>query len=307
MRNKMRGIFEFFKKPPIGFIAFSLILTLFSITGALVVLFIDYRGTWIEAVAYALFALAAVTLSYTVYLSVRYTARVKKWIEQFLFSHKFTNLLVSDFAFRMLVGSVGSFVFCLLFGIFNGIMGIIHLSGWYGALAEYYIILSFIRGGIIIYHRKKHDAQKNKELSHAHVYRNCGILLIILNISLMAAVIQMVVLDMAVIYSGLMIYVTAAYGFCKLSVAIVNIIKSVKQTDLTVRAMTGISLADAAVTILALQTAMLAAFSDQSFDHTMLNALTGIAVCGLTLAMGIYMIIKATKVINTIKSENYNG
>ena len=86
--------------------------------------------------------------------------------------------------------------------------------------------------------------------------------------------------------------------------AIYNMFKAKKNDDMTVRALRCISLADALVSILALQTTLLYTFSTNLQTNAFANALTGAVVCAITLALGIYMIINANKLL---KKETTNG
>lgn len=88
------------------------------------------------------------------------------------------------------------------------------------------------------------------------VYRTGGILLIVLTLALSAAVVQMVYANRAFEYAGLMIYASAAYAFYKIIMALYNLVKARKQSDFKIRAVRNINFADAAVSVLALQTAM---------------------------------------------------
>ena len=71
-----------------------------------------------------------------------------------------------------------------------------------------------------------------------------------------------------------------------------------------VRAIRTINLADGAVSILALQTALLFTFRSGDVDVSLFNTFTGAAVSLLTLALGVFMIVEAQKKIKQIQREN---
>lgn len=165
------------------------------------------------------------------------------------------------------------------------------------ALAGYYILLALLRGGVLLYHKRKHgvdDPAKNTQ-TQIKTYRNCGILLLVLNIALSVAIAQMIFDDGAFVYAGLMIYASAAYAFYKITMSIINIFRARKQDDLTVQAIRNVNLADATVSILALQTALLNTFSGEGVNISLFNTLTGSVVSLFTLGLGVFMIIKANK------------
>lgn len=65
---------------------------------------------------------------------------------------------------------------------------------------------------------------------------------------------------------------------------------------MTVRAAKNINLADAFVSILALQTAMFREFdAGDVVNVATMNAVTGAIVCALTAALGVFMIVIAAK------------
>ena len=86
--------------------------------------------------------------------------------------------------------------------------------------------------------------------------------------------------------------------------SIINIIKSKQIKDYTLNALFSINLADAIMSILALQTAMLNTFGKGDRFETVANAITGAITCLFTLGIGIYMIKKGQK---EIKRELNNG
>ena len=279
------------------------IVTLAAIVGALVILTIEYERTWLEIIAYALFALAAIALGYSVYATVRQSGKIKNAVVSWIEKHEFTARLMRDFGFRSVIFTIGSLAFSLLFGVFNGVLGILDLSVWYGSLAVYYIILVCLRSGIILYHGKKRrgifvDGRERE----AKIYRTSGILLIFLGVMLVVPVLQMVSINKSFSYAGLMIYATAAYAFTKITMSIINLIRAGKQEDFTVKAIRNINLVDAAVSILALQTALLQTYGGKNTAFIpYMNAATGGVVCAITVTIGVIMIVNANKNIKKIR------
>ena len=189
-------------------------------------------------------------------------------------------------------------------------MGIVNRSIWYGALAAFYIALAFIRGGVLTYHSKKIGKQKNTqndEYVKAKVYRNSGIITLILNIALSAVIAQMIFSDAHFTYIGWTIFAYAAYAFYKITMSIISFIRAHKQTDLTVRAIRNINLVDSLVSILALQTALLTMFSEEGVNISLMNTLTGIAVSVISISIGIYMIVSANKKMKELQKEKTNN
>ena len=236
---------------------------------------------------------------------------MKKRFLQWANKREVTRQIVSDFGARTIVFAIGSFALSIAYGAYNFTLCILETSVWYGVLAAYYILLASMRGGVITYHGKKRKAYKsgkvveNEKIKGIKRYRNCGIMLVVMTFALMVAVLQMALIHRAFEHTGMMIYAAAAYTFYKVTMSIINIVKAKKQTDITVQAIRNINLADAMVSILALQTSMINAFGEsEDMAHAdALNGATGAAVCILVFALGIYMIVKSQKQLRIEESE----
>lgn len=310
MREFWKKIWRFLKNPPVWFLVIAYVLAVASIAGALGLLFVDYVGTFLEIVAYAVFALAAITLAYVVFTIIPLVPKIKAWLLRTLEKYEFTRAIRHNYGHRTIIFAIGTFFMSVVYGVFNGYLGLVGQSIWYGALAAYYIFLAFIRGGVLAYHGKKHAGRlerENDDLEKAKTYRNSGILLLIVNTALSAAIAQMIFDDRFFSYADWTIFASAAYAFYKITMSIINLFKARKQEDLTIEAIRNINLMDATVSILALQTALLHTFQDGTVDVSLFNTLTGSAVSVFTLALGVYMILKATKKIKEIRMENANG
>ena len=77
--------------------------------------------------------------------------------------------------------------------------------------------------------------------------------------------------------------------------------------DLTVQAIRNVNLADAAVSILALQTALLGTFGSEGLNVSLFNTLTGIAVSLLSIGIGVQMIAYANTKLKEIRGEKRDG
>lgn len=294
---------EVFKKilyPPTWVKVLTFIISIISATLSLIMVFIGFENSALAILAYILFGIAGVSLFYSVYLIVPLVPKIKDKIIRFMESHDFTYLLLRNFGFRTIIFAIGSFALSLLFSAFNAYMGIVNRSIWYGALASYYIALAVLRGGIIFKNKKKCDS----ELKQIKIYKNSGIIVLILNVALSSAIAQMIFAGEHFYYFGLTIFAYSAYAFYKITMSVISFIKSHKQMDLKVRAIRNINLVDALVSILALQTALLTMFSDGKMNISLMNTFTGVVVSLSSIAVGVYMIISANKMRKNLQKEN---
>ncbi len=302
MKEKFLKIVRTLKDPPTWILVLTYTLTPVCIAGAIGILFFDFQSSVLLALAaYTLFALAAITLSYTVYTLVRFAPRIKQGVIGSLKKIPLTRSMMESYGFRTVAFTVCSFSLNIAYGLFNAGMGIAYRSVWYGALAAYYILFTVLRGGLLLSKRK--EQTENETLRQARAYRNCGILVLVLNIVLSSAIAQMIFENRGFTYAGWTVYAFAAYAFWKTGMSIYNAFKAQKQEDMTVRAIRHSNLVSAAVSILALQTALLGTFASENVDISLYNTLTGCAVSALSIAVGVYMVVKGRKQLKQIASE----
>ena len=285
------------KNPNVLFSIIYTILSLGIIVSTIVLLALGYSGI----LMYLLYGISAITLSYLVYIVIYYTPKIRNSIIITLKKHKFTNELLESFGYRSLIFVIFSFILNITFAIFQGVIAILAHSLWYGALAIYYIALCLIRGGLVSVSKKQ---QKNKITLERQLksYRNCGIYLILLNVALVGALIQMVVVNQTFEYAGLMIYVMATYTFYKLGLSIYNLVKAKAHKDFTIQSVKNIGFADALVSVLALQTALLQTFSPES-NSAWANALTGGVISIAIISLGILMIVQGQIKLKNLQKE----
>ncbi|MBO5736764.1 MAG: hypothetical protein J6S04_03040 [Clostridia bacterium] len=304
MKIDFRSLWKKILNPPTYVKVLTFVTTLVSATLSLVMVGLGLENGALAIVAYILFGIAGISLAYSVYLLIPLFPKMKTGIIAFLESREFTRLILRNFGFRTVIFAIGSFLMSLLFSGFNAYMGIANHSIWYGALAAFYIALAFLRGGVLAYHKSRIGKKmQNDEYLKAKVYRNSGIITLILNVALSVEIGQMIFSDAHFTYIGWTVFAYAAYAFFKISVSIVALIRAHKQDDLTVRAIRNINFVDALVSILALQTALLTMFSEGEINISLFNTFTGIVVSLLSVGIGIYMIVSANKKIKELQKE----
>ena len=306
MMDFLKALFKKLNNPKPLFLCLFYILTLILIAASLSLLFIGFEKAPLSVIAYAVFALSAICLTYAVYTVVKFSPDIKATISSKMRQNQFLNKLIEEYSFRTLVFASLSFVINLAYVAFHVVISAISSSVWYAALAGYYILLTVMRGGIVLYHRKTNKGLDKDESLEVKKYKRCGILLVLMPICLSFAIAEMVASDRGYHYQGLVIYAVAAYTFYKITMAIINAVKVRKNYGITIEAIRNIGLADALVSVLALQTAMFHSFGGEGINSSVANALTGAAVCALTVAIGVLMLIKSVKYKKETKNETGN-
>ena len=307
MKEKFKKIYYHMMNPSIwSFIIFALLAVFFSAL-SVVLAIKNYNAFW----TYIVYFIAFLVLAYTLYHFIYFYARIKKSIINKALKYKYLRKYINDFTFRSLVSASMSFIFNVSYAIVQGILAIIGNSIWYASLAGYYLALSLIRFGIIFKHLKRQNFENDKQyiLNQLISFRNCGIYLNILTMALSISIIQMVIANQSYQYAGIMIYLMALYVFCKFIISIKNIFKAKKSKDYTTQSIRNLSLADALMSIFALQTAMFHAFGGD-YDPYVFNSITGtiiaLAILILSWAMIIIGIKKIRQIRNTIKKNNFS-
>lgn len=114
------------------------------------------------------------------------------------------------------------------------------------------------------------------------------------------AMVQMVYANKGFIHIGLTIYASAIHTFYKATMSVIHLVKAKKEQDYCIQSLRNIGFAEALVSLLALQTAMFASFSDGQMNTAIPNAITGGVVVLIILTLGIYMIIKGKQQLKKI-------
>lgn len=296
--NLFKKAINYILRPPWYVAILNILLTLTLVAVSVYTIYIEYVAIYL----YFLYGIAAIFLSLTVWHIIFFAPKIKKSFIALMNKKKFTAAIINDYGFRAVTFSTVAFTVNIAYAIFNGAMGIISRSVWFGALSLYYIVLSALKAYVIIGSRRINKLTENRPLLLARMYRNCGISLIILSIALSGAVAQMALSDQGFKYADLMIYVAALYAFYKITIAIIQFVKS-RRHGRTINETFGlINLSDGLVSMLALQTALLAAFGEGS--SKVYNAITGTAVMLMIIAIGIFMAFGAKRIKTEKENEN---
>ena len=155
---------------------------------------------------------------------------------------------MTDTSFKVRVSLYLSLGINLMYSAFKLAAGIYYSSFWWGAVAVYYIVLSMIRFLLLRYMRNMSSEQD--VISEYRRYRLCGMMMVLLNLSLTGIIIQMVRDHKAYSYSEIMILAAATYTFYTVTVSIIDMIKFRKYKSPVLSASKAIRFASALVALL---------------------------------------------------------
>ena len=194
----------------------------------------------------------------------------------------------------MIMSAAIAFVFHLLYAIYHCVLGIINLSLWFIAMCAFYGILAIMRFSAVLCERKKQEAASYD--AEKFVMKLSGILLAVLSF-ILAAVNYISLSQSMIAKHGEIIMITiAAYTFYKVTMAIIRAVKQHKNPSPLLKTLRCITYAEVAASLLTLQRSMLVSFGTiNGRQVSLMNAVTGAAVCLFVLELGISMTVKSAE------------
>ena len=207
-----------------------------------------------------------------------------------LYKNKYIEKYFEDIRFKNIVNLCLSSVINFSFIFIKFVDGINNRSLWFISLSIYYFLLTIIRL-FLLNNLRKFD--KEKEYI---VYKRIGYFIMIINIALVIMILQMVRTNVALAQARYIMYLTALYSFYLIINAIVNVVEYRKYKSPILSSIKIINLLAASVSILMLQTTMIATFGENDFEYMkLMNTITGSIISVITLGISTYMIINGQK------------
>lgn len=200
---------------------------------------------------------------------------------------------VRDEMFRAEVGLYRSLFINLLYAAMKLGAGFAFRSLWFAALGIYYLLLAAMR--FLLQRRIDWRAPVRDIPAELKRCRICGIVLLMMAQALAGIVVMMVTHQGGYDYPGLLIYGMALYAFYAVTIAIINVMKFRRKGSPVLYAAKALNLVAALVSMLALETAMLAKFGRDEIFCRRMTGFTGAGVCAITLVVAVVMIRRASR------------
>lgn len=144
------------------------------------------------------------------------------------------------------------------------------------------------------YRRKKEKEEMAYELQ---CYRRTAAMLFILNIPMGGMIVLMVQTNSGFTYPGYLIYLSALYTMYIMALSVANLVKFRKMGSPILSAAKVLNFVSAMMSVLGLQTAMIARFSSNGEDYRkMMNAITGAVVFFIVMVTVAVMAVQASKI-----------
>ncbi len=284
-----RGLFRKMLFPP-AWLLFLLVL----LCGGLLV-WIFYSGMEQHPVAYVVYVLSFYTLAVCSIVAYRVLPRRYRAVRQRLLEGKYTSRYMNDAAFKTHVRICLALAINVLYVALNVLLAVLFHTAWFSVLAGYYAILAVLRFLLARFVQRNPIGTKHvEELRRA---RLCSVILLLVNLSLSAAVLMIMYQGKGYEYRGILIYAMAAYTFYITTKAIVEMVRYRKYHSPIMSVSKIIALAAALVSMLALETAMLSQFGAEMSRATqkIMVAATGAGISVVIVATAIYMIVRCTE------------
>lgn len=251
-------------------------------------------------VAYLSYLISAYSL---IIVCARFIKMPKEGFRDALHRNQYVHRYLTDVPFKMHVSLYLSLGLNLFYAAMNLFFGAYYGSVWYGTLAVYYILLSVMR--FLLLQHVNRNAIGKELILELRQYRLCGVILMLMNIALLGVVVLVMLDNEGFNYAGYLIYVVAIYAFYNITSAVRDLIKYHRYKSPVMSAAKAIQLAAALVSMLSLETAMLAQFGEESgpYFRQLMTGLTGGGVCLVVLATAGVMIIRSTRRLKHLKNN----
>jgi len=265
-------------------------------------------GTEKNILSYIAYVLSAYSLIISITEIIGIAKSARKGFENIPVVEKVVNhplgaRYFSDATFRAKISLYFGVVINLAYVALRLGFGIYYRSSWFLSLAGYYALLVIMRFSLL--RRFEENAVGQDIAQEYRRYRGCGIMLLFMNQALAVIVIMMVHQNRGYEYPGLLIYAMAAYAFYAVISAVINMVKYRRRGSPVLSAAKTINMTAALVSLLALETAMLAQFGgdDTPVFRQIMTGSLGACVCTVVFAMAVFMIARSTRQLKSIRDE----
>ena len=240
--------------------------------------------------AYLTYGMSAYCLMIWVLSIPQLYRKAKAYIVRRLNGTVFGRNYLGDPAFRGRISICQGMAVNFLYVVFRIFIGIRYASVWAITIAVYYLLLGLVRLSLILSYRGR------TAKSELRCYRRTAWLLFALNIPMGSMILLMVLTDSGYSYPGYVIYLSALYTFYTVILSVVNLVRFRKLGSPILSAAKVLNFVAALMSLLGLQTAMIAQFSANA-EHfrRKMNAITGGGVWFAVILIAVYMLLHIRK------------
>lgn len=173
---------------------------------------------------------------------------------------RFLRTWREDYIYQTLTGAAVSCGITALFALYNGYLGVQHGSIWHGSIAVFYLLLTAIRGTVLLTEQRNRTRRKTEqEQCRRRTFRTSATLLLALDLALILPISMMTVLAKPVVMGLIPAIAMAAYTTWKIVMASIHIRRqrSRAQGSILIAELRTLNFIDALVAILTLQNTLI--------------------------------------------------
>ena len=205
--------------------------------------------------AYVIYGMSAYCLTVLVLPLPRLIRNAKVSVMRRINGMAFGGRYINDLAFRGSVSIYQRMTVNFLYVLFRIVVGIRYTSMWFISMAVYYLVLAVLRLSLILSYRQKVN------IDELRCYRRTAWLIFLLNIPMGGMITLMVLTNSGYSYPGYVIYLSAMYTFYTMVTSVINLVRFRRLGSPILSAAKVLNFIAALMSILGLQTAMIAQFS----------------------------------------------
>ncbi len=251
-----------------------------------------------SALSYPIYGLSAYCLTILILPLPKLMRNTKVCVMQRISDTEFGGKYVNDLAFRGNISIYQGMTANFLYVLFRIIVGIRYASVWFISMAVYYLVLAVLRLSLILNYRHKSKAIELRG------YRRTAWLLFLLNLPMGGMILLMVLTNSGYSYPGYVIYLSAMYTFYTMVTSVINLVRFRRLGSPILSAAKVLNFIAALMSILGLQTAMIAEFStDGDGFRKMMNAITGGAIWLSVILTAVYMLCRSSKLRDEVNPD----
>ena len=214
-------------------------------------------------------------------------------------STAFGGRYLNDQLFRNSVSIYQGMAVNFLYMIFRFVTAARYVSVWFFSMAVYYMLLCIMRAYLAFGYRRREEKGMAYELQ---CYRRIAAMLLILNIPMGGMIVLMVQTNSGFTYPGYLIYLSALYTMYIIALSVANLVKFRKIGSPILSASKVLNFVSAIMSVLGLQTAMIARFSSNGEAYRkMMNTITGGTVFFIVMVTVAIMMVQSSKIKQEVK------
>lgn len=230
---------------------------------------------------------AALLLSFSSWLlRAASSGRIRSIIE----NHPFAMRLAADVEFRRRGGLLVGASVDVLWAVFNLVFAVSQSSAWLLTLGLYYLTFGALRSRLYFMMKRGVALETARKES-----RRAGAALIASVLVLSGVVVLAIENGETVSYGDIGIYAAAAFSFYSFAVSVVSFVRHRKHEDVTVATCCCVNVAISTISIIVLETAMLATFSTDGGKGTsaLFLSVSGFVAALSLIFLGVFTIANA--------------